>query len=454
MPIIDSKCSALVAAVRPQSDESGGLFGGISMKGPQFWVLAEKKGPQMALNDIMIRAAKPLEKNYKMADEKGLYLLLTPSGGKLWRCKFRHNGREKKLSFGKYPDVSLKNARYLRDQAREELAAGNDPALKKKKAKAAAKFSSANTFGKVAQEYINRKMTGDGKATSTISKARWFLDQLEPFVGSMPIAEVDPQMLLAALKRLEAKGRYETAKKCRSFASRVFRYGVATGRCQSDPAQLLQGALTSPKARHYAAILEPKKLGELLRAIDGFSGAPVTMAALQIAPHVYVRPGELRHAEWAEFDLKESKWTIPAAKMKARRPHVVPLSAQVKKMLIELRPQTGDGKYVFPSAYGGSRPMSENTLNAAFRRMGFSKDEVTAHGFRATASTLLNESGLWNPDAIERALAHGESNATRGAYHRGLHWDERVKMAQWWSDYLDQIKAGASIVPFPLANSI
>lgn len=284
-------------------------------------------------------------------------------------------------------------------------------------------------------------MVGEGRATATISKARWFLEQLEPAIGTMPVADVDSQMLLGALKRLEAKGRHETAKKCRSFASRVFRYGVATGRCKADPAHLLQGALITPKARHYVAILEPAKLSQLLRAIEEFSGGPITKAALRIAPHVFVRPGELRHAEWNEFDVTEGLWNLPAARMKARRPHAVPLSRQVRHMLAELRVLTGTGKYVFPPAYGASRPMSENTLNASFRRMGFTKDEVTAHGLRATASTLLNESGLWSPDAIERALAHGESNATRGAYHRGLHWEERVRMAQWWSDFLDKLGA-------------
>jgi integrase len=402
----------------------------------------------MPLNDTAIRTAKPRERNWKLADEKGLYLLITPAGGKLWKVKFRRHGKEKKLSFGAYPDVSLSKARKLRDAAREQLAEGLDPALNRKKAKLAAKLSAGVTFATVAREYIDSKMVGDGRAEATISKARWFLDQLDPAIGSMPLADVDPQMLLGALKRLEAKGRHETAKKCRSFASRVFRYGVATGRCKSDPAQLLQGALVTPKARHYAAILEPAKLGELLRAIDAFSGSPVTMAALRMAPHVFVRPGELRHAEWGEFDLKQGIWNIPAVKMKARRPHAVPLSGQVRQMLKELHAVTGRGKYVFPSAHGPSRPMSENTLNASFRRMGFEKDEISAHGLRATASTLLNESGLWSPDAIERALAHGESNATRGAYHRGLHWDERVKMAQWWSDYLDKLQLGGHAVQF------
>ena len=398
----------------------------------------------MALTEIEVRNAKPREKDWKLADEKGLYLFISKAGGKLWRFKFRVHGREKKLSLGAYPEISLAKARKLRDEARATRADGQDPSLERKKAKFAAKLSGEVTFAGVAREYIDLKMVGDGKADTTVKKAQWFLEQLEPAIGSMPIADVDPQMLLAALKRLEAKGVHETAKRCRSFASRVFRYGVATGRCNSDPAQLLQGALITPRARHYSAILEPTKFGQVLRAIEAFSGAPVTMAALRIAPHVFVRPGELRHAEWTEFDLKDAVWNLPPAKMKARRQHAVPLSKQVREMLVDIQKLTGDEKFVFPSAYGGSRPMSENTINASFRRMGFDKDEVTAHGLRATASTFLNECGLWSPDAIERALAHGQSNATRGAYHRGLHWDERVKMAQWWSDHLDELRDGGS----------
>lgn len=400
----------------------------------------------MPLNDAMVRNAKSLDKAWKLSDERGLYLLVTPSGSKLWRLKFRHLGKEKKLALGAFPDVTLKDARGLRDKARALLRDGQDPAMERKKAKITAKLSAATSFKAVATEYIVLKMSGDGRAEATLSKAKWFLEKLEPAIGSMPIDDVEPQMLLAALKRLESTGRLETAKKCRSFASRVFRYGVATGRCKSDPAAMLLGALVSPQARHYAAILEPLKLGALLRAIDNYDGGPITKFALSIAPHVFVRPGELRHAEWAEFDLAQAIWSIPAAKMKARRAHSVPLSPQIVRMLEQLRELTGSGRYVFPSAYGGSRPMSENTLNACFRRMGFTKDEVTAHGLRATASTLLNESGLWSPDAIERALAHGESNATRGAYHRGLHWDERVRMAQWWSDYLERIMVGGEVI--------
>jgi integrase len=393
----------------------------------------------MPLKDLEIRAFQPLTRAYKKSDSNGLYLEVFPNGSKLWRWKYRHGGKEKRIALGAYPQISLKDARTRRDAERAKLEAGTDPALARKREKVTAKINAANTFEAVAREYIETKMAGEGRALATLSKAYWFLDQLAPAIGSMPLADVDSQLLLAALKKLEAKGRHETSKKCRSFASRVFRYGVATGRCQNDPAHLLQGALITPKARHYAAILEPAKLGELLRAIGSFSGGAITKAALQIAPHVFVRPGELRHAEWEEFDLEEGIWNLPAAKMKARRPHAVPLSKQVKAMLQELRPLTGHFKFVFPSAYGGTRPMSENTLNASFRRMGFGKDEVTAHGLRATASTFLNESGLWNPDAIERALAHGDSNPARGAYHRGRYWDERVRMAQWWSDYLGSL---------------
>lgn len=400
----------------------------------------------MALKDAEIRAFPAIDTPYKKADGGGLYLEIFPNGSKLWRWKFRVNGKEKRLALGAYPQVSLKDARQRRDAQRAKLVEGIDPAIDRKRSKAAALVSAANTFAQVAREYIEAKMVREGKAEATVSKARWFLEQLEGAIGGMPISDVDPQLLLAALKRLEARGRFETAKKCRSFASRVFRYGVATGRCKADPAQLLQGALITPKARHYAAILDPAKLGALLRAIEDYDGGPITKAALRIAPHVFVRPGELRHAEWSEFDLRESIWNLPAAKMKARRPHAVPISKQVRDLLLELRALTGAGRFVFPSAYGASRPMSENTLNASFRRMGFSKDEVTAHGMRATASTLLNECGKWNPDAIERALAHGESNATRGAYHRGLYWEERQRMAQWWSDYLDQLREGAEVV--------
>ena len=403
----------------------------------------------MTLKAQQISAFPTKEAPYRKADEKGLYLEIFPSGSKLWRLKYRIAGKEKRLALGAWPEISLAKARQARDDARVQIGEGIDPGLERKKSKAVAKISAANTFAAIGAEFIEHKMLGEGKAPATILKARWFLDLLIPAIGQLPITDVDPQMLLAAIKRLEAKGNYETAKKCRSFASRVFRYAVWTGRAKSDPAAMLQGALVTKKAKHYAAILEPTKLGQLLRSIDEYSGNPVTRLALQIAPYVFVRPGELRHAEWSEFDLEAAIWNIPASKMKARRAHSVPLSGQVISLIQQLMELTGKERYLFPSAYTPARPMSENTVNVAFRRMGYTKDEMTAHGFRATASTMLNECGLWNPDAIERALAHGDSSATRGAYSRGSYWEERVKMAHWWSDYLDKVRIGGEILQFP-----
>ncbi|WP_164119118.1 integrase arm-type DNA-binding domain-containing protein [Sphingorhabdus sp. Alg239-R122] len=398
----------------------------------------------MTLTVAEIKALKPRSKAYKKADAGGLYLHINPTGSKLWRYKFRIAGKEKLLAFGRWPEVSLASAREARDLAKQQIAKGMDPSLERKRNKAAAKVAAGTSFAVIAEEFIDRKLVAEGRADGTLKKARWFLKLLAPAIGKMPVTDVDSQMLLAALRRLEAKGNYETAKKCRSFASRVFRYAIWTGRAKNDPAASLQGALITRKAKHYAAILEPKKLGGLLRAIDSYDGHPATKFALRIAPHVFVRPGELRHAEWHEINLHDAIWTIPAGKMKARREHAVPLSNQVQNYFTQLSNITGVTGYVFPSFHTPKRPMSENTVNVAFRRMGFGKDEVTAHGLRSTASTLLNESGLWNPDAIERALAHGDSNAVRGAYSRGNYWEERVKMAQWWSDYLDQISESLS----------
>lgn len=396
----------------------------------------------MALTENKLRTLKPKDKSYKVADHRGLYIEVTPSGGKLWRFRYRIGNVEKKLAIGPYPEINLKQARNAADAARHSVAEGGDPAFEKRKKKIRDEFLSAQTFEAVAREYIEQMMVKNGLAQATLVKANYFLEQLTPSIGNRPIHDIEPFEVLAPLKRLEATGKHETAKKCRSFAGRVFRYGVATTRCKSDPTAMLKGALVTPRAQHYAAILEPKELGGLLRAIDDYTGYLVTKYALQIAPHVFVRPGELRHAEWREIDLEDGVWKIPAGKMKARRPHAVPLSKQVVGYLTELATMLGTEGYVFPSARSGIRPMSENTLNAAFRRMGYSKEELTAHGLRATASTFLNESGLWNPDAIERALAHGDSNVVRGIYHRGKHWDERVRMAQWWSDYLDELREG------------
>jgi integrase len=402
----------------------------------------------MALTNMTIRNARAREKDYKLSDSGGLYLLVTPAGGKLWRLKFRVDGREKKLSIGAYPEISLVDARKRRDEARELLAAGADPSREKQKAKHRAKVSAANTFGEIAQEWIDKRRR-EGMSESTASKSEYYIGRMGQVIERMPISEIGAPDLLAVLRRIEAKGNYETALRVLQLSGRVFRYAIATARLTSDPSRDLRGALTSPQPKHYGAIIEAKRAGELLRAIDGYEGQVLTKIAMQLSANVFVRPGELRHAEWSEIDLNAALWIIPADKMKMRKPHHVPLSRQSVDLFRQLHAITGPSGYVFPSIRTRTRPMSENTVNAGLRRLGFSGDEMTAHGFRAMASTLLNESGKWNHDAIERALAHGDEDRVRAAYHRGAHWQERVEMAQWWSDYLDQLRKGADIVPFP-----
>lgn len=403
----------------------------------------------MALTDTKIRNAKHGPKPIKLFDERGLFLLLQPSGGKLWRLKYRANGKEKKLSLGTYPDVSLKLARKRRDDARALIADGIDPSQTKLDQAEAAKEAAANTFGAVGGEYID-KIALEGRAAVTIKKTRWLFSLMQPALGARPVSEISPAELLAVLQKIEKKGHLETARRMRSLASRIFRYAVATSRGSADPSALLRGALAVPKVTHHSAIIDPKEVGGLLRAIDGYSGQPLTCIALKLTPHLFVRPGELRRAEWDEFDLDKAVWTIPAEKMKMRDPHVVPLSRQARKLLESAKAISGGQRYVFSSLYPGNRPMSENTINAALRRLGYTGAEMTAHGFRSTASTLLNESGKFNPDAIERALAHKDANATRAAYHRGRYWDERVEMAQWWSDRLDVLRDGTDVVNLPL----
>jgi integrase len=407
----------------------------------------------MALTDTAIRAAKPKERDYKLADGGGLYLLVTKAGGKLWRLKYRADGLERKLALGKYPEVTLAAARKARDEARAKASAGDDPAAAKRRARVAAKLAAGTTFGAVALEYVD-KAKREGRAPATITKLHWAREWLQPVIGHRPVDQVEPHELLAVLKKQEARGNLETARRTRAFASRVFRYAVATARAKADPAGLLLGAVASPKPRNLSAIVEAKRIGELLRAIDDYSGMPVTRLALALSPHVFVRPGELRQAEWSEFDLEASVWRIPAERMKKRREHVVPLSRQTLAILDELRPLTGEGRLLFPAMGKRDRPMSENTATAALRRMGFGPDEMTAHGFRAMASTLLNESGQWHPDAIERALAHRDSDQVRAAYHRGAHWEERVRMAQWWSDKLDALRTGATIHPLRTTDAL
>ncbi|MDP3675980.1 MAG: integrase arm-type DNA-binding domain-containing protein [Novosphingobium sp.] len=396
----------------------------------------------MALSDTVIRNAKPGAKPSKISDEKGLFLLVQPSGGKLWRMKYRFAGKEQKLSLGRYPDVSLKEARKRRDEARIMIASGTDPAAAKREAKLEAQSEATDTFAAVADEYL-AKCSREGREAVTINKSRWLANLFSPEVRDARIGSISPAQLLAALKVVEAKGHFETARRMRSLAGRIFRYAVATSRAEGDPSALLRGALTAPVVKHHSAVVDPKRVGELLVCIDEYSGSPLVALALKLTPHVFVRPGELRAAEWSEVDLDAAVWTIPAAKMKMRQAHRVALSAQAVAILESARALTAGQRYIFSSLHTGERPMSENTINVALRRMGFGKDEMTAHGFRAMASTLLNESGEWSPDAIELALAHDIGGTVRGTYHRGGHWEERKRMAQWWSDYLDQLRAGS-----------
>lgn len=393
----------------------------------------------MALTDMAIRRSKPLDKPYKVTDSNGLYLLVNPRGSKLWRVKYRMNGVERKLALGAYPEVSLADARAARDAARKHLARDVDPNSAKRQARIEASIRAGNSFATVAAELIEKK-TREGLAEPTLKKMRWFVKLLGAEFGKRPVTEITPQEILHELRKHERRGRFDTTNLLRAFVSRVFRYAVATASADRDPAQLLIGALITPKVKHFAAITDPVEFGGLLRAIDDYQGDPSVMYALRLAPHVFQRPGELRQMEWAEIDFDKAVWTIPIAKMKMRQPHSVPLSLQVSAVLKEMQALSGSGRYVFPSIRTGERPISDNTMNAAMRRMGYSKDQMTAHGFRTSASSLLNESGKWNPDAIERALAHTVAGSVRRIYNQAAYWQERVKMAQWWSDYLDELR--------------
>ena len=395
------------------------------------------------LTETAIRAAKPREKSYKLFDGLGLYLEIAATGSKLWRLKYRHDGGENRLAMGAHPDTSLKQARERRDAARRQLAAGIDPSSQRQ----AEKLANANTFEAVAREWL--ALQEKKLAPATFAKAGWTFETLIfPYIGSRPIAKLGAMDVLKVLKRIEGRGIHETAHRTRQRCAQVFRYAVQTGRAERDPTVDLKGALAPVVSEHHASITEPVRIGELLRAIDGYAGQIVTAYALKLSPLLFVRPGELRHAEWTEFDLDsaESHWRIPAEKMKMGEQHVVPLAKQALVLLSELHSVTGRGKYVFPSLRSGSRPMSENTVNAALRRMGYSTEEMTGHGFRSLASTCLNEQG-YHPDLIELQLAHAERNQVRAAYNKAQRLPERRKMMQAWADYLDGLRAGANVVP-------
>ncbi len=397
------------------------------------------------LTYIQINAAKPREKAWTLSDSQSLYLVIQPNGSKLWRFNYRFLDKQKKLHLGGWPTISLAEARTRRDEAKKKIADGIDPALEKKRARIAAKYAAANTFEAVAKEWLV-KCERDGLAPVTVDKIRWLLAKAYPLIGTIPIAHITPHEVLAVLRKIEATGAYESARRMRSVLSRVFRYGVATVRCDKDVAADLRGAIAVPKVKHFAAITRPSEVGALIRAIDGYSGHKVTVMAMRLSPHVLLRPGELRQAEWTDIDFDEAIWYIPAERMKMRRPHRVPLSRQVIAMLKELHEHTHWWKYLFPCLGKPRKAMSENAVNQGLRKLGYTTDQMTAHGFRAMAATLLNEMGEWNPDAIERQLAHVDTNQIRRAYARGEYWDERVVMMQRWSDYLDQLRDGGKIL--------
>ncbi len=394
----------------------------------------------MPLTDAGVRAAAAKSSAYKVTDSRGLYLLVKPNGSKLWRFDFKFFGKRKTLALGVYPQRSLADARRARDEAKDKLEQGIDPTEARRLVKLAITQAASNTFEAIAEEWLT-KSEREGRAEVTLDKSRWLVAHLSRSIGQRPIAAITAPELLAALRKFEARGHYESARRARSLSGRVFRYAIATGRAERNPASDLAGALIAPKVTHHASIIEPKAIGALLRSIDDYTGSPIVRTALQLLPLVFVRPMELRHARWSDIDVAQARWTIPASIMKMRAPHIVPLSHQALAIIDGLRPLTGDAPYLFPSMRTHQRPLSENTLNAALRRLGYTGDEMTSHGFRSMASTRLNEMGRWNADAIERQLAHGEHNSVRAAYNHAQHLKERTEMMQAWADYLDGLRA-------------
>lgn len=394
----------------------------------------------MALSDLRIRTAAPREKPYKLTDGRGLYLLVQPGGSKLWRLKYRFMGKEKSLSIGRYPEIGLARARKEHLAARELLADGRDPSAHKQAERDRKFVEHARTFRALTDEFLD-KQERQGRSPSTLRKNRWVLEMALVDIGNAPAAALRAPEILKVLKKVEARGIYETARRLKVMIGAVMRYGMAIGWIDHDPTTALRGALIAPPRKSYAAITDPKKFGELLRAIDSLSGQPTTRIGLQLLALLYPRPGELRFSKWGEFDLERRVWTIPADRTKMRRPHRVPLPEAAVTLLRELKARDTPGDYLFPSVRTWKRPISDAAFTAALRRIGFTGEEMTAHGFRASFSTIANESGLWNPDAIERALAHVEGNAVRAAYSRSEFWDERVRMADWWAGLLAELRA-------------
>ncbi len=398
------------------------------------------------LSDMQVSKIKTQPKQIALFDGGGLFLLVTPPGGKLWRLKYRFDGKEKMLALGAYPEISLADARQRREEARRQVAHGIDPGAVRKAQKQAV-TEETETFEVIAREW-HMKFT----PTWTSGHAATIMSRLErdlfPWIGKQPIAGIKAPQLLTVLHRVESRGALESAHRIRTIAGQVFRYAVSTGRAERDPSGDLKGALPQPGEKHHAALTDPKEVAPLLRAIDGYQGHFVVKCALRLAPLFFVRPGELRNAEWAEINLDEAVWNIPAHKMKMKQSHIVPLCTQAVQILTELKELTGASRYVFPSGRSFARPMSNNAILAALRRMGYDKDTMTGHGFRAMARTILDEVLQVRPDYIEHQLAHAVRDPNGRAYNRTAHLVERRKMMQTWADYLDELKAGAKVMQF------
>ena len=406
----------------------------------------------MALADTFVRQVKHSGKpaGDKHTDGGGMYLLVK-SGGKYWRMDYTHAEKRKTLALGVYPAVSLAKARARRDKARELLAGGIDPSTAKKEDKQAQADAAANTFEAVARDWLIKTKAKRAEITH-LKVSTWLEKDAFPFIGNMPISTIGPRDVLdKVVRKVEARGAIDTAHRLKQLCGQVFRYAVVTGLAERDVTADLSEALVTKTQRHHAAITEPKQVGELMRSIFAYTGHPCTVAALKLTPLLFVRPGELRTMEWAELDLEAAEWRIPGSKMKMKVEHVVPLCTQAIELLRSVQPITGHGRYVFPSLRTGERPMSENTINGAVRAMGYSKEVHTAHGFRATARTIMDEVLGERVDLIEHQLAHAVKDANGRAYNRTAHLPARRVMMQTWADYLDKLRVGADVIPLRIA---
>lgn len=397
------------------------------------------------LTDTKLRGLKPRANPYRIADTNGLCIEVRPTGAKVWRYRYRHDGKPSMITIAEYPIVSLAEARAERDRLRALVKGGANPAQVARAERAAKQEQAATTFAVVAAELL-AKRAKEGLSPGSVKRERRMVEKDLAAIGGLPVADVSVPTLLAALRKIERRGAVETAHRARALAGLVFRYAIATGRADRNPANDLVGALTQPHTRHFASLTEPARVGELLRALHGYRGSPVVTGALRLAPLVFVRPGELRRARWADIDLDAAEWRFAASK--TGTPHLVPLSKQAIAVLRDLQPLTSRGEYMFPSVRGPRRPMSENTVNVALRSLGFDGDTMTGHGFRAMARTILDEVLGFRPDYIEHQLAHAVRDPLGRAYNRTAHLAERRKMMQVWADYLDTLRlAGGKIVP-------